>query len=582
MMSFIDVMQFLLIIGTVTSDQETELKRVNAPSVDVYSSNLSKIISYLTTTMMKSKDCIEIYERVGSIAPNGNQKVHVDDLENVEDQITLNTKCYILITDKANDVKNIELTRFSHRPKLVIIVSSIPQEPNLRIGWHWALISTVTEEVKYRNANGHFFKGIWSNSLSTLLMKKVPPFSSDPPFRVTWNIYMPRFELSDGKADVRTSEGYYLQTFIERRKLNVEYLYMNGAFGAADRKTGIWNGAVGVVGYGEAELGVSFIGYTIERMNFALYSTPVGEFSIKWVSKYPGRVGSRYNLAEVFDVNTWIATVCSIVGSSLVLVFLVQVRKWQGFRPKQDNVLILLTPMSLITNNGAPEPDLFATKTGRVLSGSILILFWALVSFLLVSAFSCNLSAVLMRPTFEAPIESSQQIVEQKKVIISSIRGYIPYILGFSSNPWDKILLETNKQELILTPGFNDVLRNIQKDQVFYLGEDFALHLTKLQGRKSPLLYFGKETIRPYYTGWIMENGSRWEKDVNMHIMQCNQAGFDVKLARELEPPKYLFEASEESLTLEHLVVPLYLLGGGGVISILVLILEILWNRCFI
>ena len=39
--------------------------------------------------------------RVGSIAPNGNQKVHVDDLKNVEDQITLNTKCYILITDKA-------------------------------------------------------------------------------------------------------------------------------------------------------------------------------------------------------------------------------------------------------------------------------------------------------------------------------------------------------------------------------------------------------------------------------------------------------------------------------------------------
>ena len=33
-------------------------------------------------------------------------------------------------------------------------------------------------------------------------------------FRVTWNVYMPRFELSDGKADVRTSEGYYLQTFI--------------------------------------------------------------------------------------------------------------------------------------------------------------------------------------------------------------------------------------------------------------------------------------------------------------------------------------------------------------------------------
>ena len=33
-------------------------------------------------------------------------------------------------------------------------------------------------------------------------------------YRVAWNLYMPRFQLKEGKADIKTSEGYYLQTFL--------------------------------------------------------------------------------------------------------------------------------------------------------------------------------------------------------------------------------------------------------------------------------------------------------------------------------------------------------------------------------
>lgn len=50
----------------------------------------------------------------------------------------------------------------------------------------------------------------------------------------------------------------------------------------------------------------------------------------------------------------------------------------------------------------------------------------------------------------------------------------------------------------------------------------------KLLSKMVNFIIFYQETIRPYYTGWIMENGSRWEKDINMHIMQCNQVKFSL------------------------------------------------------
>ncbi|XP_023336690.1 glutamate receptor ionotropic, delta-2 isoform X3 [Eurytemora carolleeae] len=429
-----------------------------------------------------------------------------------------------------------------------------------------------------RDEKGHVYQGLWSQYGKNILFKRKDQ-TSDPPFRVAYNNYVPRFQLVEEQVDMKTSEGYFLQTFLDRKKLKVEYMDMKMLFGNFDKKTGIWDGTVGTVGYGHADLGISYMAFVLERMHFVMYTHPVGVFELKWVSKYPDRVGSRYNLVSVFDINTWIATFLSIIGCSLALLFIVQVKKRQGFIPQQDTFLVLITPFSLITAEGTPGPDMFLTRTGRVFSGTIILFIWGLVSFLLINAFSCNLSAVLMKPAFQVPIDTAQQIVEEKKIVISSVPGYVAAVLSFSSNPWTKKLLESNEQQLIPAPGFFDVLNNLNADQVFYLDEEYALHLTKKEGRKTPLLYFGKETVRPYYTGWILENGSRWEEEVNQHVLQCNQAGFHLKLARESQPPKFQFEVSETRLSLEHLIVPLFILGGGAILSSSVFVFEIIWNK---
>ena len=62
-------------------------------------------------------------------------------------------------------------------------------------------------------------------------------------------------------------------------------MYGNYEWGSLDPETGLWNGVVGMVGYGQSDLGVSIISYTQERNSFIDYSHAVGTDSMVWVTK---------------------------------------------------------------------------------------------------------------------------------------------------------------------------------------------------------------------------------------------------------------------------------------------------------
>ena len=62
-------------------------------------------------------------------------------------------------------------------------------------------------------------------------------------------------------------------------------MYGNYEWGSQDPETGLWNGVVGMVGYGHSDLGVSIISYTEERNSFIDYSPAVGTDSMVWVTK---------------------------------------------------------------------------------------------------------------------------------------------------------------------------------------------------------------------------------------------------------------------------------------------------------
>ena len=99
------------------------------------------------------------------------------------------------------------------------------------------------------------------------------------------NESLPYFDLKEGQADVSTLEGAVLQLFLDKYQISPVYMYGNYEWGSLDPETGLWNGVVGMVGYGESDLGVSIISYTQERNSFIDYSPAVGTDSMVWVTK---------------------------------------------------------------------------------------------------------------------------------------------------------------------------------------------------------------------------------------------------------------------------------------------------------
>ena len=66
----------------------------------------------------------------------------------------------------------------------------------------------------------------------------------------------------------------------------------------------IGSGVVGMVGYGESDVGVSIISYTMERNTFIDYSPAVGTDSMVWVTKPPQKVSGASNLLRYYKALT--------------------------------------------------------------------------------------------------------------------------------------------------------------------------------------------------------------------------------------------------------------------------------------
>ena len=117
------------------------------------------------------------------------------------------------------------------------------------------------------------------------------------------NESMPYFDLKHGRADTDTLEGAILDIFLERHKINPVYMYGNYEWGSLDPDTGRWTGVVGMVGYGESDVGVSIISYTRERNTFIDYSPAVGTDSMVWVTKPPQKLSAASNLLRSIGMN---------------------------------------------------------------------------------------------------------------------------------------------------------------------------------------------------------------------------------------------------------------------------------------
>ncbi|XP_023348165.1 glutamate receptor 3, partial [Eurytemora carolleeae] len=134
------------------------------------------------------------------------------------------------------------------------------------------MLSKCSSSFAYWDIHNQKFKGRWSTYLSTVVYKgeqenREPDSFFHQTLRIGFNNWGKHFQydLETEEIGIATYEGYRLNAFLEMYQLQAIFLYNDEVWGTLDEETGKWNGVIGMVGYGGADIGVCSISYTFER-----------------------------------------------------------------------------------------------------------------------------------------------------------------------------------------------------------------------------------------------------------------------------------------------------------------------------
>ncbi|XP_064595274.1 glutamate receptor-like [Liolophura sinensis] len=193
----------------------------------------------------------------------------------------------------------------------------------------------------------------------------------------------------------------------------------DGQYGAPD-ENGTWNGMVGMVYRGEAEIAIGPFIITPVKKQVVDLTIPFSEASTGIMTLAPGYEASKslFKTLKPFSAPVWICVLFSVIiagGASFL------VNRFTPFQRKPEACLSQAKYESSLEDNmwmvysSVTEQGVYYTPDA--VSGRCLIAFWWLFTILLVSAYTANLAAILTIPfSPPVPINSLEELVAQDEI----------------------------------------------------------------------------------------------------------------------------------------------------------------------
>ena len=180
------------------------------------------------------------------------------------------------------------------------------------------------------------------------------------------------------------------------------------------------------VHYGGADLGITNIWYTPERQALVDFSPGVGEVGLKWVSKSPGKLSPATNIIRIFDFYSWAMIAASILLFTLACHLVCRVSQSYGVVSPYDGTFVFIFPLAALAGEAVPRGFQSRNKTNKSVfspgfAGNGLLLLWIVMGSFLNMAFLSNIRAILLIPTYDVPIETTEDIFKQDKIPIVSL-----------------------------------------------------------------------------------------------------------------------------------------------------------------
>ncbi|XP_072557313.1 glutamate receptor 4a isoform X6 [Paramormyrops kingsleyae] len=230
-------------------------------------------------------------------------------------------------------------------------------------------------------------------------------------------------------------EGYCVDLASEIAKhIGIKYqisIVPDGKYGARDPETKIWNGMVGELVYGKAEIAVAPLTITLVREEVIDFSKPFMSLGISIMIKKPQKSKPGvFSFLDPLAYEIWMCIVFAYIGVSVVLFLVSRFSpyEWHTEEPEEDSD----------GQPGEQPPNEFGIFNSlwfslgafmqqgcdispRSLSGRIVGGVWWFFTLIIISSYTANLAAFLTVERMVSPIESAEDLAKQTEIAYGTL-----------------------------------------------------------------------------------------------------------------------------------------------------------------
>ncbi|TKS72513.1 Glutamate receptor 3 [Collichthys lucidus] len=230
-------------------------------------------------------------------------------------------------------------------------------------------------------------------------------------------------------------EGYCVDLASEIAKhVGIKYklsIVMDGKYGARDPETKTWNGMVGELVYGRADIAVAPLTITLVREEVIDFSKPFMSLGISIMIKKPQKSKPGvFSFLDPLAYEIWMCIVFAYIGVSVVLFLVSRFSPYEWNLEEQDETKDPQMPPDPPNDFGIFNSLWFSLGafmqqgcdiSPRSLSGRIVGGVWWFFTLIIISSYTANLAAFLTVERMVSPIESAEDLAKQTEIAYGTL-----------------------------------------------------------------------------------------------------------------------------------------------------------------
>lgn len=320
-------------------------------------------------------------------------------------------------------------------------------------------------------------------------------------------------------------EGFCIDLISELSKMlgfryNV-HLVKDNRYGVMD-SSGNWNGMIGEIVRGEADLAVAPLTLTAVREKFVDMTTPFMQTGIGFIlRKDVASEKSTLSLLSPFSTNMWIGVLIAFLLTGLCIFLAGRISPSEWAEPdSEEHSFTLLHSFWYITGaltlqGAGPHPK---APSGRLISA-----IWWLFAVLLLACYFANFNSMLHSNSKHISIKSFEDLANQDVIDYGTVEaGSTMFFFKNSNNPVYRQIYQHMERKKSYVSNMEEGVRRAQEGNFAFIGEAVSLDLAVARYCK---LTRSQEVIAMRAYSIAAPLGSPLVKNLTIAILQLSESG---------------------------------------------------------